>query len=195
MSDSHGAGESVESTRLRGRVKWFNVVKGYGFVTPEHTHGDVFLHMTVLRQAGYEKLPPGCTVDCFAVQAAKGLQVLEILEVDLSTAVEEDEFDPGGPAAPTDPTAPTSDVQAPDVQAPDGGGFEVATVKWFNPHKGYGFVCPDVNEADVFVHMVTLRRAGLASLVTGQKVMVKTAQGPKGLQAVDIRATADDPAL
>ncbi len=179
MSESRGVGESVESNRLRGRVKWFNVVKGYGFVTPEHAHGDVFLHMTVLRQAGYEKLPPGCTVDCFAVQGAKGLQVVQILEVDLSTAVDEDDRDPSGVV-----------IAMPEPHAAEGGAFEIATVKWFNPNKGYGFVCPDVNEIDVFVHMVTLRRAGLTNLMTGQKVMVKAAQGPKGLQAVDIRAAA-----
>ena len=49
-----------------------------------------------------------------------------------------------------------------------------------------------MNGVDVFVHMVTLRRAGLVGLMTGQKVMVKTARGPKGLQAVDIQTTADD---
>ncbi len=175
MSESHGGGDQVASSRMRGTVKWFNAVKGYGFVTPENASGDVFLHMTVLRQAGLDKLPVGSTVECETVQAAKGLQVQSILTVDLSTAIPEGEggFERGPP-----PVSP--------VHSEAQGDFEMATVKWFNPHKGYGFVCPDDTQLDVFIHMVTLRRANLAGLVTGQKVMVKTAQGPKGMQAVEI---------
>ena len=59
LNDASMSPESVDSTRIRGTVKWFNVVRGYGFVSPEDGSSDVFLHMTVLRQAGYEQLPPG----------------------------------------------------------------------------------------------------------------------------------------
>jgi CspA family cold shock protein len=44
------------------------------------------------------------------------------------------------------------------------------TVKWFNSTKGFGFIQPDTGEADVFVHVSAVERAGLSSLVEGQKI-------------------------
>lgn len=44
------------------------------------------------------------------------------------------------------------------------------TVKWFNTTKGFGFIQPDNGEADVFVHISAVQRAGMSDLVEGQKV-------------------------
>lgn len=44
------------------------------------------------------------------------------------------------------------------------------TVKFFNTQKGYGFIQPDDGSKDVFVHITAVERAGLRSLVEGQKV-------------------------
>ena len=89
LSENLAIPKSIESTRIRGTVKWFNVVRGYGFVSPEDGSSDVFLHTTVLCQAGYEQLPPGSTIECVAVKGAKGMQCLAIELVDTSTATEE----------------------------------------------------------------------------------------------------------
>lgn len=43
-------------------------------------------------------------------------------------------------------------------------------VKWFNAQKGYGFIQPDDQGRDVFVHISAVERAGLGSLNEGQKV-------------------------
>ena len=61
------------------------------------------------------------------------------------------------------------------------------TVKWFNSEKGYGFVTPDDGSADVFAHFSAIQTNGYRTLEEGQKVEFDTAQGPKGLQAENIR--------
>jgi cold shock protein len=44
------------------------------------------------------------------------------------------------------------------------------TVKFFNAQKGYGFIAQDAGGPDVFVHISAVERAGMSSLVEGQKV-------------------------
>ena len=44
------------------------------------------------------------------------------------------------------------------------------TVKWFNSQKGFGFIQPDNGDADVFVHISAVERAGMRGLNEGQKI-------------------------
>ena len=80
-------GGDVDTVELRGKVKWFNAVKGYGFLALDSDNSDAFLHVTTLRQSGHEDLKPGSTVVCAGVRGPKGWQVMKVLDVDQSTAV------------------------------------------------------------------------------------------------------------
>jgi len=62
------------------------------------------------------------------------------------------------------------------------------TVKWFNDAKGFGFITQDDGGADVFCHQTAISMQGFRSLQEGQKVEFDIKQGPKGLQAENVRA-------
>ena len=64
---------------------------------------------------------------------------------------------------------------------------QTGTVKWFNDAKGYGFISRESAE-DVFVHHSAIESDGFRSLQENQQVEFSVEQGPKGLQAVHVKA-------
>jgi cold shock protein len=146
-------------SQVRASVKWFNAIKGFGFVTPGDGSPDAFLHVSALRRAGFEDVPQGTEVLCEIVQGPKGPQVARILEVAEGSA-----------AMPDEPFA-------------DEGTTIGGSVKWFRPEKGFGFVVADDGGKDVFVHKSVLRRCGLQTLEDGKRVTMAVANGAKGREA------------
>ena len=68
----------------RGRVKWFNNEKGYGFIEYEGlVNEDVFVHYSAIDQAGYKSLKEGELVDFTLVETAKGSQAINVKEVEM----------------------------------------------------------------------------------------------------------------
>jgi CspA family cold shock protein len=67
--------------------------------------------------------------------------------------------------------------------------MEKGTVKWFNDAKGFGFITRE-GAPDVFVHHTAIISEGFRSLSEGENVEFDVVQGPKGLQAANVRKSA-----
>jgi len=65
--------------------------------------------------------------------------------------------------------------------------MSVGTVKFFNTSKGFGFIRPDDGSKDVYVHVSTIEKAGLAVLSEGQKVSFEVANASGKDAAVDLK--------
>jgi CspA family cold shock protein len=70
---------------------------------------------------------------------------------------------------------------------PQGFFMDTGTVKWFNDSKGFGFITPDKGGDDLFAHFSEISGDGFKTLAENQKVSFETKQGPKGLQAANIK--------
>jgi cold shock protein len=162
--------QALDLETVSGRIKWFDVAKGFGFIVPDEGGDDILLHVTCLRRDGFSTALEGATVVCEVQRGERGLQAFHVLSMDTSTAVAPSPASPGRTHV---QVVPTSDL-------------ERASVKWFNRSKGYGFISRGEDTEDIFVHMETLRRCGMAELRPGQDVLVRFGQGEKGLMAAEI---------
>ena len=77
--------QEQEQLPLAGYLKWYNPVKGFGFVVEESSNQDILLHANVLQKFGRNSITEGALVDFKVQKTSRGLQVVEILSIDLNS--------------------------------------------------------------------------------------------------------------
>ena len=170
------AGEEFEEPSappVRGTVKWFSPIKGYGFVVLSDGSGDAFLHVSALAGLGITTVQPGETLEFRVTPGQRGPQVTEVISVDSSTAVR--------PRPSRRSFGSRSDGQPLEASVQ-----EMGTVKWYNAAKRFGFIVRDRGGKDIFVHASVLERAGITHLKEGERVLVGVTEGGKGPEATSI---------
>ncbi|MEL6768965.1 MAG: cold shock domain-containing protein [Pseudomonadota bacterium] len=177
------AEENVSSgSVITGLVKWYDAVKGYGFVVPDDGGSDVMVHASCVRNFGVTALNEGSRVKVVTTMGARGLHAQELLEIDDVGTTTDVVPAPPVPAMNAGPR-PT-DFLSTDA---DLGPLLPARVKWFDKQKGFGFVNVFGIPDDVFVHMEIVRRCGFPDLSSGEGMAVRTFKGPRGLMVAELR--------
>lgn len=159
--------------RVTGTVAWFKAEKGFGFLTIPGKD-DTFLPLGALEDAGHDTVKPGATIVCDIRKDKKGFAVAKIHSVDQSTAANNSE-----------PRRSNGDRRQPARVEET----VRCVVKWFDDTKGFGFLASD-RGYDVFVHVSTVRKAGMETILQDETFLVEVAQGDRGKVAVSLEATA-----
>lgn len=132
----------------KGKVKFFNAQKGFGFIQRDEGGEDVFVHISQVERAGLEGLAEGQElqfnlVDRGGKVSAADLQVVgDVIEVQSASRSPQRELT---------------------------GEKAVGTVKFFNSMKGFGFITRDDGKDDAFVHISAVERSGLPGIAEGDR--------------------------
>ncbi|MCX7559515.1 cold shock domain-containing protein [Sulfitobacter sp. F26204] len=163
----------VDQQPVSGVVKWFDPVKGFGFVVADSGGPDILLHVNVLRNFGQSSIADGTCVELTVQQTARGVQATEITAIHPVEIVQ---------------SATLVDIVGLDSDALQAAPLEPARVKWFDKAKGFGFANVFGKPEDVFVHVEILRLSGLSDLQPGEALAVRVINGKRGQMAGEVHA-------
>ncbi|MBL9054436.1 MAG: cold shock domain-containing protein [Tabrizicola sp.] len=163
--------EEVATQEMRGRVKWFDPSKGFGFVISEDCDVDILLHVNVLRNFGQSSVADGAGVTLRVQRTPRGVQAVQVLTIE----------------APEGGTMASGEEQrsmiGEEVLALP---LEPARIKWYDKGKGFGFANVFGRSEDVFVHVEVLRASGFADLDAGEAIALRIVDGKRGRMAVQV---------
>lgn len=165
--------DANSTCEVSGQVKWFDPVKGFGFVVADVGGPDILLHANVLRNFGQSSVVDGARVRIMVQETDRGVQAVEVLEIE----------PPDGAGG-----APLADFADIDPDVMRAAPLEPARVKWFDKGKGFGFANVFGRDEDVFVHIEVLRRSGFAELQPGEALAIRVIDGKRGRMATEVLA-------
>ena len=132
-----------------GKVKFFNVQKGFGFISRDDGGEDVFVHISAVERAGLEGLAENQELQFNLVDRGGKISASDLQVVGDVIQVEQREASP---------------------QRQLTGDKATGTVKFFNAMKGFGFITRDDGQPDAFVHISAVERSGLNGLNEGDRL-------------------------
>jgi len=158
---------------VQGLVKWFDPVKGFGFVVADDGGADILLHVNVLRNFGQSSITDGSAIEILTHRTERGVQAIEVVSI---TPPERGD------------TPVLNDFIELDIGDLNDIPLEAARVKWFDKGKGFGFANIFGQSDDVFLHVEVLRHSGLADLQPGEALAMRVIDGKRGLMAAEVMA-------
>ena len=161
-----------ENTRRpKGQVKWFDPVKGFGFVVADEGGPDILLHDNVLRNFGQSSVADRAGLELEVQQTERGIQAVEVLSIEPPDQ---------------DTLSGLADLEDIDPEEIRAAPLEPARVKWFDKGKGFGFANTFGRDEDVFIHIEVLRRSGMADLQSGEALAIRVIEGKRGRMATEV---------
>jgi CspA family cold shock protein len=145
----------------KGVVKFFNPQKGFGFIVRDDGGEDVFVHISAVEQAGLTDLADGQPLEFTLVDRGGRVSATDIKIDGEPMAVSRSPREDGGDSGGGDRGGPQRQLTGEKAQG---------TVKFFNAMKGFGFISRDDGQADAFVHISAVERAGMPTINEGDRL-------------------------
>lgn len=163
--------ENNSIQRVWGRVKWFDPVKGFGFVEADCGGADILLHANVLRNFGQSSVADDAIIDLEVQRTPRGVQAIFVHEIQPPDDESLNGF---------------SDLDTIDPEVLRAAPLQPARIKWFDKSKGFGFANIFGQDGDIFVHVEVLRRSGLAEVQPGEALAIRVVEGDRGRIAMEV---------